>query len=82
MPNIIGILADRERGSRVLKNSDIILDDVLPQVDLWEGVIEEAKQMGFEVEFAGNYINFRRGRSHGEFTNSGGTMLAREFLSA
>jgi len=78
---IMGILADRGRHSREAENSNIIGDDIFPQVDMWKGIIGEAEDGGFDVEIAGNYINFRRGRSHGSFTaNSGGASMARDFL--
>ena len=78
---IVSILADRERHSRVLENSNFPSDPP-QQEDLWEAVLAEARDRGFTVEFSGNYVNLSRAEcSRGSFQyNKGGALWAREFL--
>ena len=78
---IVGILTDRERHSRVLRNSNF--PSAIGMQDPWGPVCDEAERRGFSVEISGGYVSFSRGRSCGSFAaNEGGAEMAREFLSS
>jgi hypothetical protein len=84
--DIVGILTDKARHTRERRNSNILSDGIYQgTTNPWDFVIDEAREQGFTVESAGDFVNLSRhsndGWSSGNFAyNEGGAVMAREFL--